>query len=202
MTGSIFHKLMLIGINSILQLFSNWSLHRMFPYFTKDRCQPDRTIIIWVVPFTISKYYHNISFFLVSIKCPYSCICVYISLSIWLPSQWSDILADNAHAEIHIENDTSRSKERDVSNKSLISHSDKKVSSLLKEIHPLSQCSFLPTTGKGWGKLCSLQGGQAIASEEKLTENNKNARDGPESHWLMYSWKAPSEEEGTQTQLE
>lgn len=44
--------------------------------------------------------------------------------------------------------------------------------------------------------------GQAVASEEKLTENSKNTRDSPESYWLMYSWKAPSEEEGTQTQLE
>lgn len=115
MTGSIFHKLMLIGINSILQLFTNWVLYQMFPYFTKDRCQPDRTIITWVVPFTIFKYYHNISFLLVSIKCPYPCICVSMSL----PSQWSDILGDNTNPEIHTENDSSRSKEGDVSNKNL-----------------------------------------------------------------------------------
>lgn len=121
MTGSVFHKLMLIGINSILHLFPNSALYQMFPYFTKDRCQPDRTIIIWVVPFTIFKYYHNISFMLVSIKCPYSCICVSSSLNIWLPSQWSDILADNANPEIHIENDRSRSNERVVSNKKVSS---------------------------------------------------------------------------------
>lgn len=148
MTGSIFHKLMLIGINSILQLFTYWGLYQMFPYFTKDRCQPDRPIITWVVPFTIFKYYHNISFLLVSIKCLYFCICASIYLNIWLPSQWSDILADNAKLEIHVENDRTRSKERDVLNK--------KVSSLPHQLRPLSQCSHLPTTGKDWEKQCFL----------------------------------------------
>lgn len=86
LTGSIFYKLMLIGINSILQLLTNWALYQMLSYFTKDRCQPDKPVITWVVPFTIFKYYHNIRFLLVSIKCLYFCICVSIYLSQYLAS--------------------------------------------------------------------------------------------------------------------
>lgn len=142
MTGSIFHKLMLIGINSILQLFIN-ILYQMFPYFNKDQCLTNRPIITWVVAFTIFKYCHNISFLLVSIKCLLFFICISIYLNIYLPSQWSDTLTDNAKSEIHIKNDSMRSKEWDVLNE---------VSSLPTQLHPLSQSFFLSTPEKGWKK--------------------------------------------------
>lgn len=88
---------------------------------------------------------------LVSIKCPYFCISVSISLNVWLPSQWSDILADKANPEIHIGNDSSRSKERDVSNKK-VSSLTQIQKSLISPERTSSYLSVLPTS-YSWERL-------------------------------------------------